>query len=58
MMLIKSVLFRCLGKKKPVMLSDHLPHLLSHAVMFACGVDLAPEGVELKLQPYFFTTGA
>ena len=35
MMLIKSVLFRCLGKKKPVMLSDHLPHLLSHAVMFA-----------------------
>ena len=28
-------MFRCLEKKKPVMLSDHLPHLLSHAVMFA-----------------------
>ena len=35
MMMNQCVLFRCLGKKKQVMLSDYLPHLFSHAVMFA-----------------------
>ena len=35
MMIDKIILFRCLEKKKQVMLSDHLPQLLCQAVMLA-----------------------
>ena len=34
------------------------PDIISDQVDRGGGVDLAPEGVELKLRPYFFTMGA
>ena len=57
MIMNQCVLFRCLVKKKQVMLSDYLPHLFSHAVMFADNYTHLQKSIKFLEEKIIMTKG-